>query len=123
MLKALRQKKADAVAKANGIFQAASTAGREFSRDERTEYNAIMDPRTGTLALLDADIERAERLQDEERNTPNGSTIVVGQNRAEKRPFLQLRRTNDRTRKDDASDPGRPLTQGRSTHRSGPGNV
>ena len=87
MLKALRQKKADAVAKANGIFQAASTAGREFSRDERTEYNAIMDPRTGTLALLDADIERAERLQDEERNTPNGSTIVVGQNRAEKRPF------------------------------------
>jgi HK97 family phage major capsid protein len=83
MLKAFRQKKADALAKANAIFSAAETAGRDLTADERIEYDAIM----ASVETINGDIKRAEALQDEQRNTPAGSTIVVGQNRAENKPF------------------------------------
>lgn len=83
MLKALRQKKADALAKANAIFSAAETAGRDLTADERIEYDAIM----ASVETINGDIKRAEALQGEQRNTPAGSTIVVGQNRAENKPF------------------------------------
>jgi HK97 family phage major capsid protein len=85
MLKALRQKKADAVAKANAIFEAASAAGRDLSDAERTEYDAIMGEK-GTVAVMNADIKRLEQLQDEQRNNPS-PVITVGQTQAEKKPW------------------------------------
>jgi len=87
MLKALRQKKADAVARAKAIFSAAETANRDLTDDERKEYDGITAEGTGTIAKLDADIARAERMQELERNTPQSQVIEVGQNRAENKPF------------------------------------
>ncbi len=89
MLKALRQKKADALAKANAIFQAAQTANRDLTDAERAEYDAIMGE-TGTVATLNADIKRAEQLQEEERNTPAAQIIQVGQNRAALKPWRSM---------------------------------
>ena len=83
MLKALRQKKADALAKANAIFKAAETANRDITPEERTEYDALMV----SVETMNGDIARLERLQEQERNTPAASTIEVGQNNAEKKPF------------------------------------
>jgi HK97 family phage major capsid protein len=86
MLKALRQKKADALAKANAIFSAASTAGRDLTEAERAEYDAIMGD-NGTVAVMNGDIKRLEQMQEQERNTPASSLIEVGQNNAEKKPW------------------------------------
>jgi HK97 family phage major capsid protein len=83
MLKALRQKKADALAKAEAIFSAATTANRDLTPEERTEYDGIM----ASVKTINGDIERAELLQEQQRNTPASSTIVVGQNLAEKKPW------------------------------------
>jgi HK97 family phage major capsid protein len=83
MLKALRQKKADALAKANAIFKAAETAGRDLTADERTEYDAIM----ASVETMNGDIKRLEQMQEEERNTPAASIITVGKNREEDKPF------------------------------------
>jgi HK97 family phage major capsid protein len=89
MLKALRQKKADALAKANAIFQAAQTANRDLTETERTEYDAIMGE-TGLVATINGDIKRAEQLQEEERNTPAAQIIQVGAARVEKKPWKSL---------------------------------
>lgn len=85
MLKALRQKKADALAKAAAIFQAAETRGTDLTPEERAEYDAIMGD-NGTVAVMSADIKRLEQLQDEQRANPS-PIITVGQNQAEKKPW------------------------------------
>ena len=85
-LKALRQKKADALAKANAIFEAASTAGRDLTEAERAEYDGLMGEK-GTIATLNGDIKRAEALLEEQRSTPASQVIEVGQNRAETKPW------------------------------------
>lgn len=86
MLKALRQKKADALAKANAIFKAAETANRDLTTEERTEYDALM----ASVETMNGDIKRLEQLQEEERNTPAASTVIVGENRAEKKPWRNM---------------------------------
>jgi HK97 family phage major capsid protein len=86
MLKALRQKKADALARADAIHRAAQIANRDLTKAERTEYNQIMGP-GGSIENLNDEIKVAEQEQDERRNTPSSQTIVVGDNRALKKPW------------------------------------
>jgi HK97 family phage major capsid protein len=86
MLKALRQKKAETLAKANAIFSAAQTANRDLTDAERTEYDGLM----ASVETINADIKRAELLQDEERSTPVSQIITVGQNRAEEKPWKSM---------------------------------
>jgi HK97 family phage major capsid protein len=84
MLKALRQKKADALAKASAIFGAASAASRDLTDAERTEYDALM----ASVTTLNADIKRAEQLADEERSIPSASARIADvHNRAEDKPW------------------------------------
>jgi HK97 family phage major capsid protein len=84
MLKMLRQKKADALAKANAIFSAAQTANRDLTETERTEYDALM----ASITTMNADIKRLEVLAEEERSIPVGSVRVTDvHNRAEDKPW------------------------------------
>lgn len=85
-IKLLRQKKADALAKAKAIFKTAEDANRDLTDAERTEYDALM----ASVKTLNADIERAEALMDEERTLSGGSRIEVGDDRASKKPYSGL---------------------------------
>lgn len=88
MLKKLRQRKADAVAKMQALMSAANTADRDLTEAERTEYDALK----ASLAPLNADIARAEALQEEERSLPSNAATVylVGDDRAAKKPYQGL---------------------------------
>lgn len=88
MLKKLRQRKADAVAKMQGIMSAANTADRDLTTEERGEYDKLM----GSLVTLNEDIARAEALQEEERSLPSTAATVyqVGDDRAGKKPYQGL---------------------------------
>jgi HK97 family phage major capsid protein len=88
-LKALRQNKADALAKATSLFNAVQAANRDFTRAERVEYDAIMGE-TGIVAAINADIAIAERIQEDERNTPGRNIINVGTNRAANKPWKSM---------------------------------
>lgn len=85
-IKALRQQKADLVKKNSGLLEAAENANRDLSAAESTEFEA----NKASVASLNARIKRAEEQMDEERNTPGASTIEVGQNRAEKKPWRSM---------------------------------
>lgn len=83
MLKKLRQQKADALAKAKGIFSAAESQNRVLTADERTEYDALM----ASVDELNGDIKRAEALLDEERNLPPSAAIEVSKPEGSKKPW------------------------------------
>lgn len=85
MLKKLRQRKADAVAKMQGLMNAADTGNRELTDAERTEYDALK----ASLVTINGDIVRAEALQEEERSLPASAAtrIEVGEERAAKKPW------------------------------------
>lgn len=87
-IKALRQRKADALKKASAVFEAAQTANRDLSKEERSEYDALM----AGVKTLNEDIARAEALMDEERRQAgvSGSSFEVGDNRGEKKPYKSL---------------------------------
>lgn len=87
-IKALRQRKADLVAKAKAIFEAAQNASRDLTESERAEYDAAM----ASVKQLNGDIERAEALMEAERSLPSaaGATFQVGDDRASKKPYTGL---------------------------------
>lgn len=82
-LKQLKQRKADAVAKMKAIFDGAQTAGRDMTDDERKEYDALAK----SVETINGDIDRAEKLREEERNASAASTVVVGVDHATERPW------------------------------------
>ncbi|MGC1784458.1 MAG: phage major capsid protein [Acidobacteriaceae bacterium] len=86
MLKKLRQRKADAVARMNAILNAADTANRDLTDAERTEYDGLR----ASLKTLNEDITRAEELQEAERSLGGNAVVQVGDNRAEKKPWRGL---------------------------------
>jgi HK97 family phage major capsid protein len=86
MLKALRQNKADALARAKAICDAAEVAGRILTHNEKAEYEALM----ASVETMNTGIKRLEKLQDEQRDTPNSRTIVVGRDRAEDKPWRSM---------------------------------
>lgn len=83
-IKPLRQRKADTLAKATAIFNAAT--GRDLTDAERTEYDAAM----AGVATINGDIQRAEALMDAERSLPSSSTIQVGRDLAQDKPWGSL---------------------------------
>jgi len=87
-IKQLRQRKADAVAKAKGIFEAAHNANRPMTAEETTDYDAAM----ASVKVINEDIVRAEALMDEERNLPSTSAtrIEVGANHATEKPWANF---------------------------------
>jgi HK97 family phage major capsid protein len=85
-IKALRQQKADLVKKNSGLLEAAENANRDLNADESKEFDA----NKASIASLNARIKRAEEQMDEERNTPAASSIVVGANNAEKKPWAGM---------------------------------
>jgi HK97 family phage major capsid protein len=87
-IKKLKQRKADLIAQAKAIFSVADTAGRDLTAEERVQYDAIMDPKTGSVASLAGDIARAEALLETERNSPSGIAVVA--DNATKKPFASL---------------------------------
>lgn len=89
---ALRQKKADLIAKGRAITNLAATDNRDLTDAERTEFDATM----ASITTLNADIFRLESLMDLERAAPGvaaqttGASVVVGHNNAEDKPFASL---------------------------------
>lgn len=84
---ALRQKKADLLAKARAITALVATQNRDLTDEERTEFDGHM----AAINSLNADIFRLESLMDLERTAPTvpaaSTGVVVGHNNAEDRPF------------------------------------
>ena len=87
-IKKLRQRKADAVTKATGIFEAAQNANRPMTAEETADYDAQM----AIVKSTGEDITRAEALMDEERNMPStqASRIEVSLPRAAEKPWANL---------------------------------
>ena len=86
-IKHLRQQKAEAMAKATAILEAAEAAGnRSLTDAERVESDAAL----ATVKTLNGDIARMEALMDEQRTAPAASGIEVGKNRASDRPWAGL---------------------------------
>jgi HK97 family phage major capsid protein len=83
-IKQLRQRKADLVAKATAVSEAAN--GRDLTDPERAEYDAAM----ASVKIVNGDIARAEALMDEERNTPASQAIEVSAPEAVKKPWASL---------------------------------
>jgi HK97 family phage major capsid protein len=84
-IKHLRQRKADALAKAKAIFAVAD--GRDMTEAERTEYDAVM----ASVETLNGDILRVEKLMDEERtaSTVPAASVSVHNNAAD-RPWASF---------------------------------
>ena len=85
-IKALRQQKADLVAKNRGLLGAAETANRDLTDAEKTEYAA----NNAALEALNGRIKRAEEQMDAERELSGTATFVVGDDRAAKKPWANL---------------------------------
>lgn len=88
-IKKLRQKKADALAKAKAITEAASAAGIDLTAEQRTQFDAHMQEAT----VAQGDIERAEALLNAERTAPGVSvqqSIAAGHNNQEDERFPTL---------------------------------
>jgi HK97 family phage major capsid protein len=86
---ALRQKKADALAKARAIHQLAECQNRLTTKEEDTEFDAAM----AEANSFDPHIQRAEALMDAERIAPAVAATgvaVVGKNNAEDKPWANL---------------------------------
>lgn len=83
----LRQKKADALAKARAIHKTAADANRLTTTEEDTAFDAAM----AEAASYDPHIKRAELLMDAERTAPaiEGS-VVVGADNAAKKPWASF---------------------------------
>jgi HK97 family phage major capsid protein len=82
----LRQKKADALAKARATQKAAEEANRLMTEDESKDFDAAMAEANG----YDPHIKRAEQLMDAERTAPAIGSASVGKNNAEDKPFRNL---------------------------------
>lgn len=82
-LVALRQKKADTLAKATAIFEAASNANRMMTDAERKDYDDTM----ALVKVQQGDVERAEALNEADRSVPGNSSIQVGTDLATKKPW------------------------------------
>lgn len=91
-LTAMRQKKADLLAKARALTALAATQNRDFTDDERTEFDGHMS----AISVLNADIFRLEALADLDRNAPTvpanatGANAAVGHDNAADKPFASL---------------------------------
>lgn len=83
---ALRQKKADLLAKATAIFETATNAGRERTESERKEYDDTM----ALVKIQQGDIERAEALMEADRGVPVSQSIKVGTDNATKKPWASF---------------------------------
>lgn len=82
-IKALRQQKADLIAKNSSLLNASEAGNRDLNAAEKTEYEA----NKASITSLNARIERAEQQMDEERHAPASAVIQVGKNRAEDKPW------------------------------------
>lgn len=85
-IKALRQRKAETLAKATAIFEAAQNANRTMTAEETTEYDGHMSQ----VTTLNADIKRAEQLLDEERSLGPSAAIEVGKPEGSKKPWASF---------------------------------
>jgi HK97 family phage major capsid protein len=89
---ALRQKKADLLAKARAITALVATQNRDLTDEERTEFDGHMS----AINVLNADIFRLESLMDIERTAPTvpaaltGARASVGHDNAADKPFAGL---------------------------------
>lgn len=83
MLKKLRQRKADAVARMKALLDAAANGDRDLTEEERTEYDGLK----ASVAAINADIARAEALLEEERNAPASQVIEVSKPEGSKKPW------------------------------------
>lgn len=86
MLKKLRQQKHDAIAKAKAIQALAERENRTLTEAENAEVDGIL----ASVETLDKDIERAERLQDLERNAPAASVVEVSAPEITKKPWASF---------------------------------
>lgn len=84
-IKKYRQRKADALAKAMAIFEAADKTGRSMTAEEKNDYNAAV----ALVEVAAEDVTRAEALMDIERSISSNPTtrIEVGVDNATKKPW------------------------------------
>jgi len=85
-IKALRQQKADLLAKNSALLVAAEAANRDLTEAESAEFEAN---KTAMLSL-NSRISRAEEQMDAERNAPASARFQVGHNNAEDKPWRNL---------------------------------
>lgn len=86
---ALRQKKRDTIAKATAISTLAESQNRMYTEAEDLEIKGYL----AEAKTLDAQIATKEALMDAERSAPTvsaSSSVVVGHNNAEDKPFASL---------------------------------
>lgn len=86
MLKKLRQKLADAKAKADALNALAVRENRLLSKEEQTEFDALL----AECKDLQAQIASQEALADLERQTPAAARTQVSDPEAAKKPFTGL---------------------------------
>jgi HK97 family phage major capsid protein len=82
-IKQLRQRKADALAKADAISKAAADANRDLTDQERLDYKSHM----ASVETLNGDIKLAEARMDEERNAPATGVTSVALPEGSKKPW------------------------------------
>jgi HK97 family phage major capsid protein len=86
-IKALRQQKADLVAKNSALLKVAEDANRDLTAAETTEY----DSNKASIASLNARIARVEEQMDAERAIPsNSQTIEVSKPEGAKKPWASF---------------------------------